>query len=111
MRVLTRYRNVCAHNDRLFTYRNVDEIPDTILHEKLGMPKKGAQYRMGKGDLFSVVIALRYLLQKEDFSDYKKELSKSIDRLISKTPHVSMTELLRMMGFPDNWKKVSSFML
>ena len=111
MKVLTRYRNVCAHNDRLFSYRNKDEISDTVLHIKLEIPKKGNQYSKGKGDLFSVVIALRYLLQKEDFIDFKRELCKSIDRFIHQTTHVTMTELLYTMGFPDNWKKISAYRL
>ena len=33
--VLTKYRNVCAHGERLFTYRTVDAIADTPLHKKL----------------------------------------------------------------------------
>ncbi len=32
--VLTKYRNVCAHGERLFTYRTVDAIADTPLHKK-----------------------------------------------------------------------------
>ena len=31
--VLTKYRNVCAHGERLFTYRTVDAIADTPLHK------------------------------------------------------------------------------
>lgn len=109
LRALTRYRNVCAHNDRLFSYRNGDEIPDTLLHKKLKIPKKGNQYINGKGDLFSVVIALRYLLQAKHFKAFKKELNQSIDRFISQTTHVTMAELLCIMGFPENWKKVSAY--
>ena len=65
--VLTKYRNVCAHNDRLFTYRTVDQILDTSLHAKMALPKRGNQYMYGKQDLFAVVIAFRYLLPKENF--------------------------------------------
>ena len=55
--VLTKYRNVCAHSDRLFTYRTVDQILDTPLHAKLNIPRQGNQYIYGKQDLFAVVIA------------------------------------------------------
>ena len=34
MKVLTLYRNVCAHNERLFSYKSRFDIPDTVLHKK-----------------------------------------------------------------------------
>ena len=34
MKVLTLYRNVCAHNERLFSYKSRFDIPDTALHKK-----------------------------------------------------------------------------
>lgn len=35
--VMTKFRNVCAHNERLFSYRSKDAIPDMALHSKLGL--------------------------------------------------------------------------
>ena len=40
LKVLTLYRNVCAHNERLFSYHTYIDIPDTLLHEKLSISKK-----------------------------------------------------------------------
>ena len=59
------YRNVCAHGKRLFSHRCHVEIPDTALHAKLGIEKIGPDYTCGKVDVFSAVIALRYLLRDE----------------------------------------------
>jgi len=109
LKVLTKFRNVCAHNDRLFSFTTKDDIPNTILHSKLTIPIKGVQYIYGKKDLFAVVIAFRYLLQKESFLLFKKSLSKITDNFISQTSRVSYSELLHEMGFPQNWKKVSSY--
>lgn len=39
--VLTKYRNVCAHGDKFFSYRTVDQILDTPLHSKLSIPQQG----------------------------------------------------------------------
>ena len=72
MKVLTLYRNVCAHNERLFSYKSRFDIPDTILHRKMKLPQNGNKYKCGKNDLFSVVIAFRMLLAKEDFAEFKK---------------------------------------
>ena len=80
--VLTKYRNVCAHGERLFTYRTVDAIADTPLHKKLSLPQSGNQYEKGKQDLFAVVIAFRYLLSGKDFLEFKRKLIKEIDRVV-----------------------------
>lgn len=68
LQVLTHFRNRCAHIERLFSYNDLHDIPDTPLHKKMGIPMKGKQYIYGKHDLFAVVIAYRYLLPKEDLS-------------------------------------------
>ena len=107
LKVLTKFRNICAHNDRLFSFTTKDDIPDTTLHSKLSIAKKGTQYIYGKRDLFSVVIAFRYLLRKDDFSTFKSILGKTIDQFISQTTHVTDADLLFEMGFPANWKRIS----
>lgn len=107
--VLTKYRNVCAHNDRLFTYRTVEQILDTPLHSKLNIPVQGNQYIYGKQDLFSVVIAFRYLLSKEDFINFKKALTSEISKATKVLVHIIETELLEHMGFPRNWKSISCY--
>lgn len=39
LKVLTLYRNVCAHNERLFSHHTYSSIPDTLIHKKLNIPK------------------------------------------------------------------------
>lgn len=107
--VMTKFRNVCAHNERLFSYRSKDAIPDMELHSKLGISKERSLYQCGKSDLFAVVIAFRYLLPKQEFLEFKRALTKQIDRFLKSTTHISEEELLRAMGFPANWKKISLY--
>jgi len=111
LRVLTKFRNVCAHSERLFSYTVTDSIPDTPLHKKLGISQRGAQYMYGKRDLFSVVIAFRYLLPKSDFNDFKSRLSRLIGKFLENIEHATYEELLHKMGFPLNWKKISKYKL
>ncbi len=65
-----KFRNVCAHGERLFTYRTADSIPDLPIHRKLKIAQKGSQYVNGKNDLFSVVIALRYMLNDQWYKEF-----------------------------------------
>ena len=109
--VLTKFRNVCAHGERLFTYHTIDNISDLPLHQKMAIPKQGIQYLYGKNDLFSVVIAFRYLLPKEDFAAFKRKLTREITNVTRNLLHITEDELLERMGFPQNWKKISRYRL
>lgn len=61
--VMAKYRNVCAHGERLYDFRTRDTIPDTLLHQKLQISIKKGSYTSGKHDLFAVVLSLRYLIR------------------------------------------------
>jgi abortive infection bacteriophage resistance protein len=109
MKVLVLYRNVCAHNERLFSHKVYSEIPNTDLHQKLSIPQLGTQYVSGKKDLFAVVIAFRYLLSKADFLGFKSELVKQIENYLKKSQRISEEQLLGAMGFPENWKTITRY--
>ena len=111
MKVLTLYRNVCAHNERLFSYKSRYDIPDTVLHKKMKLPQNGNKYECGKNDLFSVIIAFRMLLAKEDFAEFKKSLNQIISQYVIKTGNVSQILFLGAMGFPENWKNIDRYKL
>ena len=110
LRVLTNFRNVCAHGERLFTYETKkDAIHDLLLHQKMNIPKKNGQYIKGKNDLFSVLISLRYLLPNGEFKQFKKQLSNQITNFIRNFTIISEHDLLDLMGFPLDWKKMSRY--
>ena len=111
LKVLVLYRNVCAHNERLFSHTVYSEIPDTTLHRKLSIPKIGNQYIMGKKDLFSVIIAFRYFLSNQDFLLFKKDLINLIERYLKSSQRITNEQLLNMMGFPTNWKNITRYKL
>lgn len=107
--VITKFRNVCAHNERLYSYHTKDAIPDTALHSKLKIPKKGTEYKYGKRDLFALVIAFRYLLPNDDFKKFKKSLTQIIKHYLDTSDFLSESELNKLMGFPDNWKSITRY--
>ena len=109
LKVLTLYRNVCAHNDRLFSYHISIDIPDTLIHKKLNIPKKGSKYKYGKNDLFCVVIAFYYLLPQNDFLTFKKQLVHIFNQYEKKNSNLKLDKLCEYMGFPSNWKHIAKF--
>lgn len=110
LKVLTDFRNICAHSERLFTHRCAKyDIPDLPLHKKLMIPKNGREYINGKRDYFAVVLIFRYLLPHSEFLRYKKDLAKLMDSLCEETQKIAASDLLQMMGMPINWKKITRY--
>lgn len=109
LKVLTLYRNVFAYNDRLFSYHIPIDIPHTLIHKKLNIPEKGSKYKYGKNDLFSVVIAFRYLLPQADFLVFKKQLVHIFNQYEKKISNLRLDKLYEYMGFPSNWKHITKF--
>ena len=109
LKVLTLYRNVCAHNERLFSYRTYIDIPDTLIHKRLNIPKSGSKYIYGKNDLFCIVITFRYLLPQADFLVFKKHLIHIFNQYEKKNSNLKLEQLYEYMGFPSNWKHITKF--
>lgn len=109
VRVLALYRNVCAHGERLFSYRCHVEIPNTVLHAKFGIEKTGSNYACGKVDVFAAVIALRYLLPSNEFKLFKGKLTRCINEYLSLDESIGEERLFKAMGFPAEWKKITRY--
>ena len=107
--VITKFRNVCAHGERLYSYITRNDIPDLLLHSKLKIPKTNGQYIYGKHDLFAVVIAFKYMLERKDFLEFKNQLVKMIKQFLNKTSAISEKQLYEKMGFPDNWADITRY--
>ncbi len=111
LKILTVFRNICAHNERLFSFETRFEIPDTKLHKKMNIPQKGTQYLYGKHDIFALFIAFRYLLDKEDFKLLKKKLTKLFSAFATATSSTNENKLLQAMHFPSNWANITRYKL
>ena len=49
------------------------------------------------------------LLPNKDFLTYKAQLAKLIDKADRENRQLAGTDLLRLMGFPENWKKITAY--
>lgn len=106
LNVITKFRNVCAHNERLFSYKTKNAIPNLNAHKALNIATKGSAYVSGIQDLFAVVISFKYLLSDDDFAEFKSSLASAIDYYIQNTSALSENDILSAMGFSQNWKQV-----
>ena len=66
-------------------------------------------YSCGKVDVFSAVIALRYLLRNDEFKVFKAKLVKCVNGYLSSDESIGEERLLEAMGFPAEWKKIARY--
>lgn len=106
--LLSNYRNLCAHEDIVFEHRTQKEIPDTKYHMELDVPTTNDEYIYGKNDIFAVVIMLKYMLTKNDFTDFVNEVSYELSLLDGRINTIPQSKILDRMGFPSNWEEIAN---
>ena len=110
--MLTRVRNVCAHNERLydFTVRKSRAILDMPIHAALGIARsKSGLYNQGKTDLFAALICLKYLLDRDEFDRFADSINAALVKLHAKTKLLPPNKILSCMGFPANWISIKKY--
>ena len=101
LKMLTKFRNMCAHNERFLDFRPKDSLSLLPIHRKLNITNK-----YGRDDLFATFIICKTLLTYDDFNklfiDFISELKKlKFDCL--KFKNNSSAKMLKLMNFPENY--------
>ncbi len=104
--ILANYRNLCAHEDICFENKTQKAIENTIYHERLTLPKCDGEYMLGKHDLFALVLILKEVLSKENFTLFMREVEYELNLLSGKLNSIGINIILESMGFPMNYKEL-----
>lgn len=101
--ILSNYRNLCAHEDILFSNKTQREIIDNKYHKLLNIPIMDDEYIYGKNDLFALIIILKQMLTNEEFSNLIEEVKHNIENLELNLHSIKIDKVLDGMGFPKNY--------
>ena len=99
-------RNICAHDEKLYDVKLRFKISSNKYHSSLNIPKLKGNYIKGVQDLFSVVLILKQMLEKEEFHQFYQSLNKNIYELMKQINSIEFCKILDKMGFPDNYNKL-----
>jgi abortive infection bacteriophage resistance protein len=99
-------RNICAHDEKLYDVNLRFKISANKYHSILNIEKVKENYKNGVQDLFSIVLILKVLLEKEQFEQFYKSLIINIQELNKKIKNIDFFKILDKMGFPKNYKKL-----
>ena len=102
--ILANYRNLCAHEDIVFSNKTQRYIDDTVYHHILNIDKMNDEYIYGKHDLFALIIIMRHLLTHTEMKNLVLEIQHALDNLEYNLKSIPINKVLNEMGFPENWK-------
>ena len=105
--ILSNFRNLCAHEDILYSHKTQRAIPDCRFHNNLDIPKMDGEYIYGKDDLYALIIIVKQMLRKDEFKLMMNELTYEIDVLEGKIKSIKIDKVLDVIGFPINFREIS----
>jgi abortive infection bacteriophage resistance protein len=107
--ILSNFRNVCAHEDVLYTHHTQKDIPDSKYHQMLNIDQVDDEYSYGKHDLFCLIIILKEMLAKDEFDNMMSDIKAEVEELDAKVNTVSLNFILNRIGLPSNWYDITNY--
>lgn len=92
---MTMVRNICAHNDRLFSFHSKFLISFKYIDKNYLMKEKST-------NLYMIIKSMMCLLDDNKSNKFDKELSSEINKLSKKLKSINIDVILTLMGFPMN---------
>ena len=89
---LTMIRNISAHSDRLFCYRNKYYISFKNIDKNY---KRDGNFT----NIYMIIECMKVLLDKDKFKEFENLFDKEVDKLKEKLNSIDINDILRIMGF------------
>lgn len=94
LKCLTNVRNICAHNDRLFCYRDKYTL-------KFKEIDTNYVIKDNLTNLYMMIRAMQIILDKWQYNSLVKAIEKEIKKLDNKLNSIDIKNILRIMGYPN----------
>lgn len=118
LEILSIYRNVCAHNERLYNYSIKVPLDDNFLEfgEKLpycdklqegsSLTKAESKRRNNvRYHIFVLFFLITKFLNKSEIKKFKAEVNKLFKKLDNQLVVISIDDIKREMGLDFNWEE------
>ena len=95
------FRNICAHNERLYDYRfinNTVDINKFIIHEYYNLRFKYS--------VFDLILVLKFFISPEEYDTLTILLTNSLVFLYKNFEEKIFIKVLNKMKFPKNWEEI-----
>lgn len=95
---LSTIRNRCAHDERLYSYLSYANLCSNKYFKYFHLTSTN--------NYFSVMVAFKMLLPSKRYHFYHDQIEQLIDKLASGLNTISVTKIRKIMGLPNNWKRL-----
>lgn len=95
LKACVNFRNVAAHNERIYNYTIKDHITSNEKNSSLSNQRK----------LFSIYENLKLFLEKTEYDNLTQKLKHFFCNLEDKLNSININIILKEMDFPENWYK------
>lgn len=92
---LTLVRNICAHNDRLYTFHSKFLISYKLIDKTYKVNEKST-------NLYMLINSMKYLLDNKNYNNFVDQINNEINILSEKINCINIDNILKIMGFPVN---------
>jgi len=93
------FRNICAHNERLYNHRfTANNINSFIIHEHYSL-----NFNYG---LFDLILILKFFITQLEYRALKSLLTYSLAFLSLNVDESDFIKILNKMKFPKNWEEI-----
>ena len=96
------FRNVCAHEERLYNFTLHKKARSTSLAKTLDIPSD----LLKNGNVFTLISFLKLVTEKSLYEKLISELETLFDKYQGEIFSISLREIITEMGFPFNWKNL-----
>lgn len=104
LKTATLFRNVCAHDERLYNFKLHKPARSRDIAKAINIPTDF----LSPGNLFTMISFLKLVLAKEDYKLLIKNLERLFNKYTNKFSSVTIDDILLSMGFTNNWKQLLS---
>ncbi|MBQ8891361.1 MAG: Abi family protein [Bacilli bacterium] len=91
---LTSVRNICAHNERLYCFRDKYTINFKVID-------KNYKSKDNTTNFYMIANILKLVLDKKDYKEMISQIKKEIKYLRTKLNSIDVDNVLRVMGYPS----------
>ena len=85
-------RNISAHSDRLFCYRNKYYISFKNIDKNY---KRDGNFT----NIYMIIECMKVLLDEDKFQEFQHSFDTEVDKLKGKLNSININDILRIMGF------------
>ena len=102
LNILSKFRNVCAHGERLYSYATKKEIKNLPIYSRIDNYTPTA-----RNNLFAIYICIKYLSTDNDFNLFSSHLKNVFNILHNSIKQELASLVMQSMGFPKNWMDIT----